>query len=393
MAAATVSLSSSEAPTQLPVEAAPSTSSPVGQPGAVCPATGSDSTPEAASSTESSAWLADVVRKGLQSTPKKLPPYLFYDESGSQWFERITALPEYYLTRLERAIFKNHAEEMIAHAANGKRLRLVELGAGSADKTRTLLAAALQLQSGVDYVPVDVSATALTMACERLEAELPGVSTTPVVEDYTASWSVPAADDLQDQDLLMWIGSSIGNFEPNAAIEVLRRINATMRPGDCLLLGADLAPMDMAAFAGSEMPAQGKRLHQLIRAYDDSAQVTASFNRNLLVRLNRELSASFDPALFAHKAVWNQASSRIEMHLESILPQQVWIEALEITVSFQAGETIHTENSYKYSADQLADMMQLAGFPVERHWLADGDGDRAEDLNTAWFAVMLGRKH
>jgi len=335
--------------------------------------------------------IAEIVREGLSRSPKQLPPWLFYDEAGSLLFEQITCLPEYYLTRLEREIFRAHAAEMIATAADGHPLRLVELGAGSADKTRTLLTAALEYQSAVEYLPVDVSATALEMACRRIEEELPEVATTPVVEDYTLSWSVPDGNGDRRQ-LLLWIGSSIGNFEPDAAVELLRRIHDTMRPGDGLLLGADLAPAEGASIDGTEVPAGCKCVPELIAAYDDADGVTAAFNRNLLVRLNRELGAEFDPEAFLHRAVWNRVASRMEMHLESCQEQSVWIAALEAEVRFAAGERLHTENSYKYTAEQIAGLMALAGFPVERHWLADGGARSVGDPAGAWFAVMLGRK-
>jgi dimethylhistidine N-methyltransferase len=335
--------------------------------------------------------IAEVVREGLLCSPKRLPPWLFYDASGSLLFDRITELPEYYLTRLERGLLAAHAGEMIATAADGERLRMVELGAGSADKTRTLLAAALAHQGTVEYLPVDVSETALKSACERIEDELPGVLAAPVVADYTREWAIPDQD-AGERQLLIWIGSSIGNFEPEAAVELLRRINATMQPGDGLLLGADLAPVEVAPEEDTVIPAGCKCVEELVAAYDDAAGVTAAFNRNLLVRLNRELGAEFEPEGFAHCAVWNRAESRMEMHLESREAQSVWIEALEMEVCFAAGERLHTENSYKYTAEQVAGMMALAGFPVERHWLAGGEAGPMKDRDGAWFGVMLGRK-
>jgi L-histidine Nalpha-methyltransferase len=329
--------------------------------------------------------IAEIVREGLLRTPKQLPPWLFYDAAGSLLFEQITELPEYYLTRMERDLLAAHGGEMIAAAADGERLRLVELGAGSADKTRALLAAALAHQGTVEYLPVDVSETALEIACNRIESELPGVLTAAVVADYTMDWAIPDEDGKggAGRQLLLWIGSSIGNFEPAAAVEVLRRIHRTMRPGDALLLGADLAPVE-----GAEVPASCKCVEELVAAYDDADGVTAAFNRNLLVRLNRELGAEFDPEDFVHRAVWNRAESRMEMHLESRIAQRVWIEALGLEIQFAAGERLHTENSYKYTAQHIAGLMALAGFPVEQHWLA-GAGEGHEG---AWFAVLLGRR-
>jgi L-histidine N-alpha-methyltransferase len=332
------------------------------------------------------AAVVETVREGLTANPKKLPPWLFYDEAGSLLFEEITSLPEYYPTRLERGLFRAHASEMIAAAADGQRLRLVELGAGSADKTRMLLAAAVELQGRVDYQPVDVSATALDSARARLAVELPAVHTVPMVADYTVDW-VASPDERNQRQLLLWIGSSIGNFEPEQAIELLRRINDTMRPGDGLLLGVDLAP-----FPYAEQPEGCKCVCQLEAAYDDADGITADFNKNLLVRLNRELGADFEPERFIHRAVWNARDSRMEMHLESREAQAVWIDALGSAVRFNAGERLHTENSYKYSTEGIAGLMAQAGFPVERHWLADSGAKLAADPESAWFAVLLGRK-
>jgi len=323
------------------------------------------------SEASSTSAIAEVVREGLHRTPKQLPPWLFYDEAGSILFEQITDLPEYYLTRMERDLLAAHCGDMIAAAADGQRLRLIELGAGSADKTRTLLAAALAHQGTVDYLPVDVSETALDIACKRIEAELPGVQTAPVVADYTVDWAIPGAADGAGRQLLLWIGSSIGNFEPEAAVEVLRGIHRTMQPGDALLLGVDLAPCP-----------GGKCVGELLAAYDDEAGVTAQFNSNMLVRLNRDLGADFDLENFTHWAEWNAKASRMEMHLESLRDQWVRIEALKLDVHFAAGERLHTENSYKYTMENIAALMAQAGFPVSESWTDPGE----------WFAVMLGRK-
>lgn len=318
--------------------------------------------------------LIATVREGLSRKQKQLPPYLFYDHAGSELFDRITQLPEYYLTRMERALFHAHAREMLASAAEGERLRLIELGAGSADKTRTLLAAALKQQGSVHYLPVDVSSSALEIACSRIEEELPGVSTEPVVADYTTEWSLPPTEERNGsptRQLLLWIGSSIGNFEPDAAEALLGRISSTMRSGDSLLLGVDLAPCT-----------GGKCVGELLAAYDDEAGVTAQFNLNMLTRLNRELGANFDLNNFAHWAEWNPHASRMEMHIESLCDQQVRIPSLGLTVPFAAGEHLHTENSYKYSRERISALMERAGFPVAESWTDEGE----------WFAVMLGRK-
>ena len=308
--------------------------------------------------------VAAAVRQGLTACPKRLPPWLFYDEAGSLLFEQITGLPEYYLTRTERSILTAHAGAIIAQAAEGQRLRLVELGAGSADKTRLLLAAAVERQGTVLYEPVDVSPSALEAAKERIEREIPGVQVAPRVEDYTQGLELDPAGP-GERRLVLYIGSSIGNFEPPAAERLLQRVCAGLEPGDALLLGVDLVK-DQAT---------------LLAAYDDAAGVTAAFNRNLLVRLNRELEGNFDPQAFAHRALWNPAESRIEMHLESRMAQRVRLAALDLDVDFASGESIHTENSYKYAEGAPQELLTEAGFAPVESW-TDAQG---------WFAVCLGR--
>jgi len=312
--------------------------------------------------------VSATVREGLTSRPKRLPAWLFYDEEGSRLFDAITELPEYYVTRTERSILAANAAEMMAQAAAGARLRVVELGAGSADKTRLLLKAATELQGAVLYEPVDVSASALEAARERIEREIDGVTVTPRVMDYThgdGSRLNLGPVDCRERRLVVYIGSSIGNFEPHQAAKLLRRVRAGLRTGDSFLLGVDLA----------------KEESVLLAAYDDAAGVTAAFNRNLLVRLNRELDAEFDPEAFAHCAVWNEAESRIEMHLKSRGAQRVPVRALGLTVDFAASESIHTVNSYKYRPGQAEALLAEAGFRAEATW-TDARG---------WFAVCLGR--
>jgi len=308
--------------------------------------------------------VATAVREGLASTPKRLPPWLFYDDEGSRLFEQITELPEYYLTRTERAILSLDAGAMIARAAAGKKLRVTELGAGSAEKTRLLLAAAVRRQGPVVYEPVDVSASALMAAQERLEQEIPHVLVAPQVIDYTEGLvlDAPAPD---ERRLVLYIGSSIGNFEPHESARLLRQIRPALRPGDGLLLGVDLV----------------KRADDLLAAYNDAEGVTAAFNRNILVRMNRELGADFDPVVFRHRAVWNHADSRIEMHLDSEEAQTVTIPALDLTIDFARGESIHTENSYKYEPGEAEALLAAAGFTPNMTWT-----DRR-----GWFAVCLAR--
>jgi L-histidine Nalpha-methyltransferase len=317
--------------------------------------------------------VASAALEGLCTSPRRLPPWLFYDEAGSRLFDAITELEEYYLTRTERAILARHADEMIAAAAGDARLRIAELGAGSAEKTRLLLHAAVDRQGSVAYEPIDVSASALEGARKRIEREIAGVRVLPRVMDYTQGSSLNLNGSPNgslnghgsERRLVLYIGSSIGNFEPDEAAPILDRVRAGLTPGDALLLGVDLVKDESI----------------LLSAYDDAAGVTAAFNRNILVRLNRELSADFDTEAFAHRAVWNPAHSRIEMHLESLIAQRVRLAALGTTLDFDAGETIHTENSYKYAPGQAEALLSAAGFTAIERWT-----DPRE-----WFAVYLAR--
>ena len=308
--------------------------------------------------------VASAVREGLTARRKSLPPWLFYDEAGSRLFEQITGLSEYYLTRTERSILAAHSGEMIRRAAGDAHLRLVELGAGSADKTRLLLTAALARQPQVVYQPVDVSVSALDEACTRIENELPCVRLRPQAMDFTRELDLEACRD-GERRLVLFIGSSIGNFEPADAAALLRRVRAHLNPGDGFLLGVDLR----------------KDVSTLIAAYDDADGVTAAFNLNLLERLNRELGAEFDPDTFEHRAIWNGAASRIEMHLVSERPQRVAIAALGLTIPFGPGETIHTENSYKFAPGEPESLLQRASFAPMQTWTDPQQ----------WFAVCLAR--
>jgi len=310
---------------------------------------------------------------------KRLPAWLFYDEAGSRLFDEITERPEYYLTRTERAILAHHADAMLARAAGREaaqleslsldgigctRLRIAELGAGSADKTRLLLKAAVAQQGTVIYEPVDVSFTALEEAKDRIEFEIPGVTVMPRVEDYTQGLDFETLA-FGERRLVLYIGSSIGNFEPWEAKRVLTRVRAGLNPGDSLLLGVDLKKDEAT----------------LLSAYDDAAGVTADFNLNMLARLNRELGAEFQLDAFEHRAVWNARESRMEMHLESRVAQRVRIDALNSEVEFAEGERIHTENSYKYQPGQAESLMASAGFEPVESWTDE----------RGWFGVCLGR--
>lgn len=303
--------------------------------------------------------IAEDVLEGLSRAPKSLPPKLLYDAQGSALFEQITCLPEYYPTRTEAAILMAHADEICDRL--GHNVSVGELGAGTATKTRILLRSLLRRQFSVNYFPLDVSDAALQLAKDEVERELEAVSVHPQVgdfEDLTFLKRQPRPR------LVLYIGSSIGNLEHDDAIALLQNVARHLSSGDQLLLGADLVK-------------DGGVMHA---AYNDSAGITASFNKNLLVRINRELGGHFEPDAFRHVSFWNEASSRIELHLESTCSQSVRVDALDTTVQFGQGERIHTENSYKYTVERLQNLLQHGGFKVEHTWTD----------SRCWFAVSLG---
>lgn len=300
--------------------------------------------------------LADV-RQTLFRTPRELSPKYFYDERGSELFEQITQLPEYYLTRAERSILLARAGDIVdlVHPRT-----LVELGAGSAAKTRILLAAMTSRVDDATYVPVDVSEDFLEMTARALETEYETLRVTPVVADMTVSLDVPST--LAGPVLFAFLGSTIGNFAEPDAIALLRRIRARMRPNDRLLLGTDLRK-DSAI---------------LNPAYNDAQGVTAEFNRNMLRVLNAELGADFAPDRFRHRAFYNEAEHRIEMHLDAIGDQAVHIPGLP-TLILHDGDDIRTELSHKYDRAAVDAMLAAARLRV-CEWYTDPDGRFALSL-------------
>ncbi len=305
--------------------------------------------------------MAREVREGLSAMPKRLPAKFFYDEIGSALFEQITDLPEYYLTRTERAIFEDYAAEILEAA--GPSLTLVELGAGTASKTCILIEELLQRQTRALFYPIDVSPSALSEAVRQMAVLFPQLRVSPIVADYTGG--VPALTRINGRKLVLYIGSSIGNFEPSQAVAMLRRIRRSLRAGDALLLGTDLA----------------KSSKILLPAYDDAQGITAQFNKNMLARLNRELDADFDLDAFRHVAVWNKRCSRMEIYLESTKKQSVFLPALDLDVRFEKDERLHTENSYKYTSEMVLTIVRESGFKLEKSW---SDPKR-------WFGVHLAR--
>jgi len=304
--------------------------------------------------------IAEDVVEGLTRDPKTLSPKLFYDAAGSELFERITELTEYYPTATERQILRKHAVDIVQEAAGCT--AVVELGAGSGAKTVLLLDALLKsTDEPVTFYPVDVSEVALDFCSDRMRHMLPSIRVVPKVLDFTEA--MPQFRQLPGRKLFLFIGSSIGNFEPLEAGLFLKKIRASMNPGDALLLGTDMR----------------KSREVLIPAYDDREGVTAAFNKNLLVRMNRELDGDFDLDTFAHRIVWNDSLSRIEMHLESLRAQTVTLDAVGLTLEFAKGETIHTENSYKFTMPMVGAIAENGGLHIERTW---SDPKR-------WFTVHL----
>lgn len=305
--------------------------------------------------------IAADVAAGLAKHPKSLPPKLFYDAEGSQLFEEITRLPEYYLTRTERAILEEHADSIVSLVPSG--VNVVELGAGSASKTQIILAAMLRHTRRLQFFPVDISESALAAAASNLKARFATLSIKPVVTDYCHNMA--ALREVAGPKSVLYLGSSIGNFEPMQAGRLLRLLRSTMRPGDALLLGTDMVKSESV----------------LLPAYDDSQGVTARFNKNMLARINRELGGNFDLDQFRHLALWNASCSRIEMHLESTREQSVYIESLDTSVHFSCGERIHTENSYKFDVPSIRGILDMGGFSLEHSWTDE----------RGWFALHLAR--
>lgn len=305
--------------------------------------------------------IAEDVLRGLSARPRDLPPKLFYDAGGSHLFEQITETPEYYPTRTERAILRDFAGEMVQQA--GSNLTLVELGAGSASKTQVLIEALLRRQLRADFYPVDVSSSALQSALATLNGHFPRLRVSPIVADYTHH--LPDLKLLPGRKLVLFLGSTIGNFEPGEAEAFLKSIRRSLQPGDALLIGFDLI----------------KDADVLDAAYNDAQGVTAAFNKNMLGRINRELGGSFDLDAFEHVAFWNRRKSRVEMHLESVYEQTVWVEDLGRGFHFDQGERIHTENSYKFNVRSIARLLRRSGFKLEESW-TDAQG---------WFCETLAR--
>ncbi|MDR7275350.1 L-histidine N(alpha)-methyltransferase [Catenuloplanes atrovinosus] len=295
------------------------------------------------------AALRADVRTGLTAAPKWLPPKWFYDARGSELFDEITRLPEYYPTRAERSILAARAGE-IARITEAK--TLVELGSGSSEKTRLLLDALLAHGTLGAFVPLDVSASALADAVARLDTAYPALSVRGIVGDYTRH-----LHHLPDggSRMIAFLGGTIGNLPPAERATFLRGVRGVLDPGEWLLLGADLV----------------KGADVLLPAYDDAAGVTADFNRNVLRVINRHLDASFAPERFDHVARWDETHEWIEMRLRAREAMRVPIRALDLTVEFARGEEVRTEISAKFRPDGLRDELAAAGFRIRQRWTDD----------------------
>jgi L-histidine N-alpha-methyltransferase len=304
---------------------------------------------------------ADEVVLGLMSRPKTLPCKLFYDDLGSALFEQITELREYYPTRTELEILQRSSRE-IAQAA-GCGVSVVELGAGTATKTGTLLRAFARQQMRVKYFPVDISPAALAAAQKRVRDDCPAALVDPVIADFSNGFNF--LQNISGPKLVLYLGSSIGNFDGKDAVALLGKVRDRLSPGDALLLGTDMVK-------GADI---------LVPAYDDAQGVTAEFNKNILRRINREFEGDFDLDCFRHIAEWNPLGSRMEIFLESTRAQVAVLRASRTRVKFAAGERIHTENSYKYTLQMVERMLCTSGFKLEKTW--------SDKRN--WFGLHLAR--
>lgn len=305
------------------------------------------------------ASFAEDVRQGLNARPRQLFPKYFYDELGSQLFEAICLLPEYYLTRAENEIMARYSEEIV-RAVPGQKT-LLEMGSGSASKTRLLIEAILKEQPELLYIPVDISATALETSSRVLLQSYTGLSINAFAGDYYSA--LKALGSLsRGRTLALFLGSNIGNFDAGESRTFMRALRSVLAPDDALLLGADLK----------------KERSLLEAAYDDALGVTAAFNLNLLARINRELEADFNLRAFKHYVRYNEEAGRIEIYAESLRAQTVSIRKLGIEAQFEEGERIHTENSYKYDMADLERLATETGFRLARRWL---DSDKRFSSN------------
>jgi dimethylhistidine N-methyltransferase len=303
--------------------------------------------------------FASEVRAGLTAKPKRIPCRFFYDEAGSQIFEEICELPEYYLTRAESEILQDRGHDVAKRFSLP--ISLVELGSGSSTKTRLLIEALLGKHGSLSYVPIDISPSALEASAPQLLDDYRQLEIRAIAGEYQDGLR-RIQHERQRRKLILWLGSSIGNFDRPDAEKFVSNLRFGMNLEDRLLLGIDLR----------------KDREALESAYDDSSGVTARFNRNLLERINRELGGQFDPEAFDFQAVYDEIEGNVISRLRSRQDQIVRIEDLDLDVAFAEGEAIHTENSFKYSRAEIDELARRTGFAVEDHWL---DGEKRFSVN------------
>ena len=294
--------------------------------------------------------FATAVTEGLSAPRKSLPCRFLYDEIGSDLFEEICDLPEYYLTRTEHWLLERYADEIASLLP--KPVALAELGSGSSSKTRLLIEALLRRQRALRYVPVDISRSALEDAARSLLSDYERLEVRAIADEYSNGLR-HVHEETEQPLVIAWLGSNVGNFDRNAAAGFLAGVREQMTPTDRALIGIDLR----------------KDPRVLEQAYDDPAGVTARFNLNLLGRINRELDGRFDLDRFAHRAVYRVEEGRVELGLQSLEDQEVEIAALDCVAKFAKNETIHTEDSYKYSLEEIDQLADASGFQVEHRWL------------------------
>jgi L-histidine Nalpha-methyltransferase len=312
--------------------------------------------------------FAQDIKEGLGSRNQKhVKPKYFYDSEGSHLFEEICRQPEYYPWRIEAAILRQHSIRM-ACMHGKKKINMIELGSGSSTKTRILLQEVLLRQSSLCYFPIDVSKAMLHETINKLSADFSNLRIIGISSDYLdgvdkATSFIATDGQIPDRKLIIFLGSSIGNFEPNESISFLKKLRSKMEKNDTLLLGIDLH----------------KNKKVLEAAYNDEKGITARFNLNLLNRINRELRGEFNLDCFVHHAFYNSSDKRVEMHLVSTKDQQVHVGRLGQTFSFDKNETIHTENSYKYSPEQIKQMAEESEFIIKRNFFDE----------KKWFNIVL----
>lgn len=300
-------------------------------------------------SARSTSDFATEVLEGLSAHPKRIPYKYFYDEAGSKLFEEICNLPEYYLTRTELSILEKVAPEIAGYSTGN--LGLIELGSGNSQKTRLLIEAIIAEQGSLHYLPIDLAESMLVGVSKRLIRQYPELEITACVADYKIGIrKIPEI--ILEQKMVVFLGSNIGNFTFSEATDFLRGIRRQLSGGDYLLIGADMQ----------------KEASVLEAAYNDSKNVTAEFNLNLLRRINSELGGNFDLKSFSHLAFYNADESRIEMYLRSERDQEVHTQELDKTFQFEQGEMVHTENSYKYSREQILELSSQSGFDLSQSW-------------------------